>query len=99
MAILIIIIIGCFALLWYLSTRRKLVSAIYEPSSTSLEGLDKIKIKWSDGSESEYKGSSTVWYHYPAMVKCSTLIDCDLSQIRQYYKEHGNPYPTAHLSK
>lgn len=98
MAILITIIIGCFALLWYLSTRRKLVSAIYEPS-TSIEGLDKIKIKWSDGAESEYKGSSTVWYHYPAMVKCSTLIDSDLSQIRQYYKEHGNPYPTAHLSK
>jgi hypothetical protein len=58
-----------------------------------------MTVYWSDGEVTEYKGSSTVWHRLPYMKKVSTHREFELSEVFHYIKEHGNPYPVAHLKK
>ena len=58
-----------------------------------------MTIEYDNGTTKKYKGSCIVWQYYPSMVRCSTMKEGDLLDIWSYIKEHGNDYPTAHLSK
>ena len=44
--------------------RRSVVYASYKDET--------MTIKWSDGKEDKYTGSTTVWYKEPYMERCST---------------------------
>jgi hypothetical protein len=58
-----------------------------------------IIIEWSNGKIKSYIGSSTVWHEYPLMEQCDTKLEMLLYRINKYYRQHGNPFPTAHLTK
>lgn len=51
---------------------------------------------FSDGSEEQYNGSSTVWRRMPLMRRCNTLKEGELCDIWNYINFYGNPYPKAH---
>lgn len=55
-----------------------------------------LTLKYSDNSIVQYKGSCTVWHKLPFMTRPGTLKEGDLSEIWEYIKTYGNPYPTAH---
>ncbi len=55
-----------------------------------------MSVKYSDGSEEQYKGNCTVWRTMPMMKSCSLSRREKLSEIWSYIEHHGNPYPTAH---
>jgi hypothetical protein len=69
----------------------KITDAIYE------EKIQVLWVKWSTGNEQHFKGSCTVWHSYPMMKRMPTSTESELCDIWEYIKEHGNPYPTAHL--
>ena len=71
----------------------KVTDAIYQ------EETQILWVKWSNGLEQHFKGSCTVWYTYPMMNRCSTSIESELCDLWSYIKEHGNPYPTAHIKE
>lgn len=66
---------------------------LHKPGNT----IKLIELKWSDGTTTRYKSSSTCWFEYPMMKRSSTPLENELTNINKYLKEHGNSYPTAHL--
>jgi hypothetical protein len=68
--------------------------AIYKAEYTK----DIMTVTYNDNTVKQYKGDCTVWHTYPMMERCNTNSESKLSDIWSYIKEHGNPYPTAHLS-
>lgn len=75
---------------------KKVMKTIHNPivEATYQNGI--MTVKYHNGQVSKYKGSSTVWHSYPLMKRIGTLGEGRLSEIYQYIKSHGNPYPTAH---
>lgn len=71
----------------------KVTDAIYDDKTQILW------VKWNNGEELHFKGSCTVWRTYPMMGGLSTSMESELCDLWSYIKEHGNPYPTAHLKK
>lgn len=63
----------------------------------SAEYKDEVMtLTYSDKSQVQYKGSSTVWHKMPLMKRCHTSTEQLLSEIYTYIQHYGNPYPTAH---
>lgn len=58
-----------------------------------------MTVTYSNGSIKQYKGSVTVWHELPFMQRAGTFKESDLSDIYEYIKTYGNPYPTAHKTK
>lgn len=58
-----------------------------------------LTILRSNGELNQYHGSSTVWYSYPLMKRIGSPGERNLCNIYTYIKEHGNPYPIAHLGE
>lgn len=71
----------------------------YKPLEVSkaeyVQGL--LTITYNDNTVTQYKGDCTIWHTYPMMERCSTSVERRLCDMQAYIKEHGNPYPTAHL--
>lgn len=55
-----------------------------------------ITVLWSDGGVDTYRGNGTVWKRAPYMVRPGSLMETKLSEIEDYCRVYGNPYPTAH---
>lgn len=69
--------------------KPKIVEALYEG--------DEMSIKYSNGEIEKYIGSCTVWHKLPMMRRCSIEEESMLCDIWNYIKQHGNPYPEAHI--
>lgn len=74
--------------------KHTIVSATYKEGKYPKDGV--LTVHFSNESTAQYYGSSTVWHHYPMMVRCDSDIETKLSEIWRYIEEHGNPYPFAH---
>lgn len=62
--------------------------------------IDEVmKVEFANGSKRVFKGDVSVWNELPLMNHCSVFEEGTLCDIQKYIKHHGNPYPTAHLSK
>lgn len=76
------------------------IKKIFKPANivdaTYDEKTQTMTVNFSDGETVKYYGSSTVWFIMPYMVRCGSSKESKLSEIYQYIKVHGNPYPTAH---
>lgn len=80
-------------------TARELFNRVFARIVTAEYFADILTLTYSDGRVIRYKGSYTVWYRLPAMKRCSTGKEGELSDICGYIKFWGNPYPTAHKGK
>jgi hypothetical protein len=66
-----------------------------KPIKSTLDN-EILSVTWSSGETIQYKGECTVWHEMPMMKRCSTLMESLLSELWEYHKNYGNPYPTAH---
>lgn len=71
----------------------------YDPLIKAEKNDGILELHYKSGRIKRYTGYCTVWYTYPYMQRCGTFTEADLSDIDEYIKCHGNPYPTAHKKK
>lgn len=84
--VIILFVFIVLAILFYPTAR--VLQATYE------NGI--MTIVYSSGTVKKYKGSVTVWHELPYMQRPGTFKEHELSELYQYIKEYGNPYPTDH---
>jgi len=60
---------------------------------------DIMTVRYSDGSESKFKGSISVWHEMPYMNRCGTYKEVWLCQLYEYCKHWKGTYPDAHKNK
>jgi hypothetical protein len=61
---------------------------------------DKVMtLAYSDGRTKQFKGSCAVWRSMPSFRRCSATGEEQLSNIRHYIENYGNPWPDAHLKQ
>lgn len=91
---IILLILVVALLVWvHFSGTKYIKEAVLDES----RGFDKlITITYTDGTVERYIGDCTVWKRYPMMKRAGTIMESKLSEIQDYYEEHGNPYPIAH---
>ena len=85
-----------FATLLYLyMKRKKIVKANFDIISKKMVvTYNNKKIEVFQQSE-----HGNLWIHYPMMKQVSSpALHSKLKEVYDYIKEHGNNYPTSHLS-
>lgn len=60
-------------------------------SRASCENREMLVI-WSNGKESLYVGSSTVWHELPLMKRCETDVEAMLSDAYEYIKYYDREF-------
>lgn len=60
-----------------------------------------IVIEVQDGPETRHylRRFGSAWYSYPSMERVNIWTSDWLDTVERYCKEHGGPWPDAHLSK
>ncbi|MDD4515623.1 hypothetical protein [Massilibacteroides sp.] len=57
-----------------------------------------MTLKYNDNTEEQYKGSSTVWFKLPYMIRQGTMMEYYLHQIFEYIQYWNGTFPNAHLN-
>lgn len=71
---------------------RKIIFAEYDFNK------EIMTVKYEDNTTIQYKGSSTVWRKMPYMNRCSTSLECTLSDLHKYNRQWRGAYPNAHIN-